>query len=120
VTGPAPDWREALGRDAVAVALPDWVWRVGDRVTVAVGHSDGGEHPTADGPPMAWAKVTVIRADWSGSASRLYVAGEVDDFWSALMGVGSEMAAQPAESHGDGLGVARGYQPGAAVRPTDD
>jgi hypothetical protein len=86
------DWRRAMERDAVAVALPDWVWRADDQVTVAVGHNDAGdgEHPTADGPPAARAKVTVIRTDWSASASRLYEAGEVDEFWSALMGAGSE------------------------------
>jgi hypothetical protein len=90
------DWRRAMERDAARVALPDWVWRADDRVTVAIGHNDG-DNPTADGPPSAWAKVTVIRADWSGSASRLYVAGEVDEFWSALMVAGSEPQA-PAET----------------------
>jgi hypothetical protein len=102
------------------------VWRDDDRVTVAVGHSDAGdsEHPTADGPPSAWAKVTVIRADWSGSASRLYVAGEVDEFWSALMCAGPEARpilnvndGQPAESHGDGAGVAGATNQGPLSAP---
>ena len=81
------DWRRRFERDAVRVALPDWRLRDDDRVTVAIGHHDG-VWMTGDSPPMAWAKVTVIRADWSGSASRLYEAGQVDEFWDALMGAG--------------------------------
>jgi hypothetical protein len=116
VTATAPDWRRAMERDAARVALPDWVWRADDRVTVAIGHNDG-DNPTADGPPSAWAKVTVIRADWSGSASRLYVAGEVDEFWSALMVAGSGTPVQPAESHGDGAGVAGATNQGLQSAP---
>lgn len=81
------NWQDAMKREAVKIACPDWVHHPDDEIAVDMDFDDGYD-PTMGGyDPRATIEVRVRRHDGEKYISdyETYSNSEIDNFWIALM-----------------------------------